>query len=273
MRFIKRTIVHRLLYLFLIIFIVARVFGRTPAFLERAVAIVSYPAIVVASTVYDAVSSYHDYWKTNATLREERDLLLMERDRLLEQMTEREALVHVSKESAEIRSFAKRYNLEQAPIAKILSRTLTDNEQMFSINRGASHGIKRDMIALYKLQVVGRVVEVYDWYSVVMLITDKRSKIASYANSTDAQGIVEGTNNPQEYLFSHVNHLDQVCGHDVVISSGQGMVFPEGYCVGMIVENSLEDKALYHTIKLAPLVDFAKIKYCLLIDQTMTNLF
>lgn len=68
----------------------------------------------------------------------------------------------------------------------------------------------------------------------MVLITDKHSEVAAYTNITNANGIVKGINNPDECELIYVNHLLSVSDEDLVLSSGQGLVFPEGFCLGQV---------------------------------------
>jgi cell shape-determining protein MreC len=71
----------------------------------------------------------------------------------------------------------------------------------------------------------------------------------------------------------YVSHLASVVTDDLIFSSGQGLVFPEGFCLGKIVKQTLKEKALYYEIEIEPLVDLASLFFCLLTNQSKIDLF
>ena len=162
--------------------------------------------------------------------------------------------------------FNERYNVQNKTMAKILLRHLDSDEHYILVNKGTKHGIAKDMVALYQNHLLGRVHETYDWYSKILLITDQRCCVAAYASSTQAAGIVKGFNNQTRCTFNYVSHLFTVKDNDLVISSGQGLVFPEGFCLGRICLQSLKEKALYHHIEIEPIINVAMINYCWIVD-------
>lgn len=173
----------------------------------------------------------------------------------------------------ELLDFRQRYNFSQAILGKVLARTLNPIEHSIIINQGSAHGVKVDMVAIHKLQIVGRVYECYPTMSKIMLLTDKRCKIAGFTNATSAGGIVVGTNELNRAQMLFVSHLSEINDEDFVFSSGQGLIFPEGFCIGKIVEHHHTGKDLYHSISIEPLINFEELQYCLLASQEMINLF
>ena len=126
------------------------------------------------------------------------------------------------------------------------------------------------MVGLYKYQVLGKITDVHDYYSKLTLITDESCKVAAYASSTNADGLVVGQNQKNCCKMNYVSHLLDVADDDLVLSSGRGLVFPEGFCIGKIVKHEHSHNSLYHDIDVEPTVNFKSIKYCLLTDISQT---
>jgi cell shape-determining protein MreC len=55
---------------------------------------------------------------------------------------------------------------------------------------------------------------------------------------------------------------------DLVLSSGQGLIFPEGFCLGRIKQHELKEKELYHKVVLEPLVNLQTVGFCLLLKSS-----
>ena len=167
----------------------------------------------------------------------------------------------------EVVDFKKRYTVTDATLGHILLKNISDHEHYVLIDRGAHHGIKPDMVAVYKNCLVGRVVQVYPLYSKLLLVTDKRCKVAAYCTKTKAGGIYEGCNTVAHAALERVSHLNKVREGDIVLSSGEGLVFPRGFALGKIQVCAIS--GLFHEVKLKPLVDVQKLAYCYLIQKGM----
>lgn len=199
--------------------------------------------------------------------------LQKECDELTKKIITLQATARFNAASKEILDFQERYNLENAVLARILLKELSPEGNWIIINRGSHHQIKKDMVAIYKLQILGKVIETHPYHSKILLLTDKACQIAAFTNSTSAQGIVQGTNNPGLCTLSYITNLSKIEIGDLVFSSGTGLIFPEGFCLGKIIKHEIKKNDPYHSIELEPLVDIKNISYCLITDSSKINLF
>lgn len=257
----------------MLIFLTNQYFFFKTGFLERIASTCLYPVLWSTNKVTTYLETIKTEKKMYKTLYEEYEKLQQNYQKLQEEMIITKASIHYDTHTKEIIDFQKRYNLADTLLAKVLIKHFSPQEHALFINRGARAGIKKGMVAIYKLQILGKVVETYDYYSKILLITDQKCKIAAFTNSTNATGILTGTNTLNKCHLVYVNHLSPVIQEDLVFSSGQGLVFPEGFCLGKIVSQKLKDKALYHDIEVQPLVDLTTLSFCLLTDQSKISLF
>ncbi|MBS1987643.1 rod shape-determining protein MreC [Candidatus Dependentiae bacterium] len=254
-------------------FVAHRVLFFKHGMLEDAISYATYPVLWIGNVVQATTNSCTDFFQSHAALRQQCQELQAQCDTLQGALTAQVAAAHYYEGSKELIDFLQRYDLENKLFAKVLIQHLDDDEHYYYINQGSSHGVTKDMVALYKFQILGRVTEVYPWYSKVMLITDKHCKVAAYTNTTNANGIVKGLNKLDECELIYVSHLLPISDDDLVLSSGQGLVFPEGFCLGQVARHALQEQALYHTIYVRPMVDFKAIKFCWLTDQAKIDFF
>jgi rod shape-determining protein MreC len=155
--------------------------------------------------------------------------------------------------------------LSRGSIAQVLARHFSSSNQFFLVDAGSSHGIKKDMVALYCNAIVGRVAEVYPWYCKVCLITDVDCKVAAVCLKKKASGIHEGINDESQSIMRYVSHLELVTIGDDVFSSGEGLVFPKGFALGKVV---FADKGeLFYAITIRPSLDFQTLRYCTLVAK------
>ncbi|MFC2140483.1 rod shape-determining protein MreC [Candidatus Auribacterota bacterium] len=77
--------------------------------------------------------------------------------------------------------------------AKVVGRDATNWYKSILIDKGKQNGIAIDMPVVSYGGVVGKIIEVTDFNAMVILITDKQSKIGGIVQETRYVGIVEGT--------------------------------------------------------------------------------
>lgn len=165
----------------------------------------------------------------------------------------------------ELIDFKKRYHDSHAMIAQIIFRQMNEEEHFFLINKGSLHGVFKDMVSMHKNVLIGRVTQVYPLYSKLVLVTDKSCKVAAYCARTKASGIHVGTNMQGKATLQRVSHLARMKQGDMVISSGEGLVFPQGFGLGRVRTAQLD--GLHYTIDVEPLIAFNTLNYCALLQK------
>jgi len=240
---------------------------------ERTINTITYPLVWTATNLGNYIQQISIRKTTYKKLEKHYKTLQSQFTTLHKKYIQLDGIAHFEKNSRHIIEFARRYKLENAILSKVLLKNITHNEHSFILNRGSNDGIKKDMVAVYKLQIVGKIQEAFPFYSKLLLITDKHCKIAAFTNETDAHGIVHGSNDITQYKMEYVTLLSKIINNDLVFSSGQGLVFPEGFCLGNITQISKQENSLYYDITVSPLVDLQSINYCLLTDISKLNLF
>ena len=226
---------------------------------------VVYPFLRIQQFVVEPINGWisrrvtvHDLEKAIERLQRENDTLCAENISL-------KGMRYYAEKTAELRDFNKRYVLKKGRIVHVLARHFSPNNQFFLMDAGSKQGIKKDMVALYCNCIVGRVSEVYPWYCKVHLITDNECKVAALCEKTGATGIHEGVNDAYQTVLRHVSHLEKVDLNSMILSSGEGLIFPCGFALGVI--ESAEKGDLFYSITVKPIVDFYSLSYCTLIAK------
>lgn len=221
-----------------------------------------YPVLRVQQFIVEHINQWSEQRGVVSGLRQTCALLKKENKYLCAENIALQACVYYAQEIDEIVQFKNRYNAKNAVVAQVLVRHLSENDQFFLVNAGANTGIKKDMVALYDNCLLGKVVEVYPWYCKVCLITDSGCNVAAVCAGTGVSGILEGGNTTDALQLNYVSHLCSVKEGDMVLSSGEGLVFPYGFGLGKM--SCVTKGDLFYTITVAPLVDFYSLRYCLL---------
>lgn len=243
-------------------------FYRYPTQLESAdklASYITYPVLNLNSSVVRSIKEFSQERKTVQQLHALVAQLHQERDILEQQIIALQGQLDYLQDTQELHQFAQRYDCSQKSPVQIITKIFSEIQHYFFVDAGSNKGIEPDMVAVYKNCLLGRVINVYPYYSKIILVTDRSCKVAAYCAQTNVQGIHEGTNNNSTTQLSFVSKLVPLQPGETIISSGEGLIFPRGFCLGKIKEFFAGD--LYYTICVEPLVDFSTISYCYLIKK------
>ncbi len=142
-------------------------------------------------------------------------------------------------------------NFVVARVVADLSGTFINS---FLINAGKNQNIAINDIAMDNGALVGRVIDVKNKYSRVLLITDINSRVPIVVGDERLRAIMGGNNSDHtDLLFSAIDSV--ITPGMQVLTSGHGGVFPSGIPIGQVVSNDGID------IKIAPLATPHRIEY------------
>ncbi len=150
-------------------------------------------------------------------------------------------------------------------IGQVLTRLISTENQSFILDVGSRQGVERDMVAVYKDCLVGRVVEVFPCMCRVALLTDQASAVPAWCSQTKSQGIAKGTGSSELIELNYVNHLDALVKNDMVISHGEGLIYPKGLCIGFVQDWQLD--GFFYKVSIKPAIDVEEITYCTLVSK------
>ncbi len=247
-----------------------RYFFSHTALFDTISSYVMYPILVVQKNVVTPIKYYFSKKKTLRECYEVITCLRAERDELLAQNVQLHAMISYEQDIQELIMFKKQYQEAQGIVAQVLVKHFSDHSHYYLIDKGSNAGIKSDMVAVYKNCLLGKIVEVFPQYSKVLLITDRLCKVAAYCPHTKATGIHEGNNQENISGLKYVSHLAQVEPDDLVLSSGDGLVFPRGFALGKIKKCNPE--GLFYDVSVDIVCDLRAIQYCFIVQKGSCNL-
>lgn len=233
--------------------------------IDRLASYITYPILSLNNSIIGSIKKFVQERKTRQQFYVLVAQLQQECDSLQQQVIALQGQLHYVQDTCELHQFAQRYDFSQTCAVQIIARIFSEGQHYFFVDAGSNRNIELDMVAVYKNCLLGRVINVYPSYSKVLLITDYSCKVAVFCLNTKVQGIHEGINNNQETQLSFVSKLATLQLDDLVISSGEGLIFPRGFCLGKIKKFFAGN--LHYTICVEPIVDFSIISYCYLIKK------
>ncbi|MFC1559743.1 rod shape-determining protein MreC [Candidatus Margulisiibacteriota bacterium] len=258
----RKNLIWIAIILIAVVFLNFSIFKTTPILrFSRNLAIgIIYPFQYAASATFNGIRSFFSNiiflriaQKENESLKKE---LLSCRARLSsfqELMGENERLKVSLRHKA---SSSFKYSLLHA---EVISRSASNWFNEIRINRGKADGLRPDLAVIASEGLVGRVVEVTNNSSKVLLITDPASSVSAVDQRSRRLGIViGGAIGPLSMKYVSTS-ADMKLG-DIVVTSGMSEVFPRGIPIGRILSVSKKDYDLFQKITLSPTVDFSKLE-------------
>ena len=207
---------------------------------------ISLPVAKLASspfnTAFDLVTDFGDLVaakKENKKLKED-----------LEKM--RSAYVdslNIHEENKELREMLNFISTKSANFkaARMIGRSRPLFNQKIFIDAGRNRELKEGEVVTGKLGIIGRIVEVFDSKSQIILLNDPTSRIPVIASEARDRAVLSGNGSGlMEMMYLPKNHNIKV--GDRVFTSGDGDTLPPGLLAG-VVKKSSEDSVLVEMVE------------------------
>ena len=135
------------------------------------------------------------------------------------------------------------------------------------INKGSINGVFNTQPVIDDQGVVGQIVDVAQTTSRVLLVSDLSHAIPVRILRNNLRLIANGSGELNLLSIKHVPHSADVAEGDILITSGLGNVFPEGYPVAVISQIKRDEGRPFAMVKATPLARLDRLRYLLLLGQ------
>jgi rod shape-determining protein MreC len=168
-------------------------------------------------------------------------------------------LVHVRQEDAALKAQIERLRLEQASLAEdarqgqrlsqllafkqhyiyrtvpaqVIGASGTEQSRTLYIDKGLRDGLAPDMPVVTADGIVGRLRDVFDHKSLVLLVSDMTSGVGVVLETTRTRGILKGAPFGQVQVIN-VSPDDRIKPGERILTSGGDRIFPRGLPVGTV---------------------------------------
>jgi rod shape-determining protein MreC len=190
-------------------------------------------------------------------LKKENEELKLRNQELMVQIAQ---LIELRKENEILRT-ALGIGLEKdfkLNLAEVVGKDISQDSIL--INKGSKHGIPKNFpVITQQKALVGKVSEVYENFSRVMLISNKESFFDAKILENDISGVVKGRGGLQ-LLLDFVPHEKEIEEGDIIITTSLGGIFPQGLLVGQIEKVEKSDIEPFQQAKIKPAFDIGKLK-------------
>ena len=154
---------------------------------------------------------------------------------------------------------------ERVLVAEMLTIDLDPFSQRVMINKGQQDGVFIGQPVLDADGVMGQVLEVGMYSSMVVLLTDLSHAIPVQINRNGLRSVAIGGGLVSALKLQYIPHSEDVRVGDLLVTSGLGGTFPAGYPVGMIETVAYPAGEAFADISASPAASLSKSREVLLV--------
>lgn len=205
----------------------------------------------------DSMASQHSIREENARLHDENLQLQARQLKLLSLQQENSRLRELLRASSRVG--------EDILIAEVLRVDQDYYKQQIMINRGKAQHVYLGQPVIDAKGIMGQVIEVYQYTSRIILISDPNHAMPVQINRNDVRAIAQGKGNPNELDLLHIPNNTDLEPGDLLISSGLGGRFPPNYPVAVIAEVIIQPGQPFAKVTATPTAQLDRSREVLLV--------
>lgn len=156
--------------------------------------------------------------------------------------------------------------------ARVISNTVHLRNNVFIIDKGLKHGVRKDMGVIAPEGAAGIVIGVSENYASVMSLLHKFGSISVRFKNNDQLAILQWNGGSYRYgdVVDIPTHIEMHKG-DTLLTSGHSLVFPAGIMVGTIDEVTQSVTGSLNSARILYAVDFNRLKDVYVIKNNHRN--
>ncbi|PMJ91326.1 rod shape-determining protein MreC [Vibrio sp. 10N.261.55.A7] len=235
-------------------------FSSVRYFLNSLVAPIQYAADmprVMFDGFYDNFNTRSDLLESSRVLK--REVLKLKNDLLLlDQYKEENNRLRKLLDSSFVRD-------ERKVVTEVMAVDTTPYRRQVVIDKGRIDGVYVGQPVTNEFGIVGQVTFVAAHNSRVLLLTDSNSAIPVQVIRNDIRVIASGTNDIDQIQLEHIPTSTDIVEGDLLVTSGLGGVYPEGYPVAHVSSVDRDTQREFAAISAELVVEFDRLRYLLLI--------
>ncbi len=190
--------------------------------------------------------------------------------------TQLQKLVALKAENAQLRNLlgTERKVEGRRLVAEIINVASDPYVHELVLNKGSLHDVYEGQAVLDAYGVMGQVISVSQLTSRVLLITDPRHAIPVRVERSGERSIALGNSQLGHVVLQYVRNTADIKEGDLLLSSGIGERFPDGYPVATVTKVTRSSSSPYAEVEAATQAHLARTGQVLLIwpdkDQSRT---
>lgn len=223
---------------------------------------ISYPFQRIFWSAGDSLSDFFGGMFNVVQLKKENDMLREKNLAFVQEIVQLEDTAKENRELREILGAEPLFEFDMV-LASIVGREV--GKDVLFINKGKKEGIAKDMPVITPGKVVvGRIVEVFDGFSSVLLVSQKDVSFDAGVIGKDIVGVIRGQG-AGPLLFDLIPQQENLQEGDRVITSNLAKIFPKNLLVGIIEKVMQEDVEPFQKAKVRWLFNISSTENVLVI--------
>jgi rod shape-determining protein MreC len=222
------------------------------------------PVYWISALPENIAAGTSDLFKSRESLQEELDRM---QSQMLVLERKAQKLASVTAELNRLRELlnASRLLDEGVVVTELIGASPDPDNQYIQINKGLKDGVYHGQAVLDAHGLMGQVIEVNDLSSRVLLISDIRHAVPVQINRNGLRAIAYGVGAMSYLELGSVPATYDIKVGDLLVSSGLGGRFPEGYPVGRVSEILIEPGESFAHVKVLPEAQLNRSKLLLIV--------
>ena len=209
------------------------------------------------NNLFYTIKNINKFKEKNLSLQEKNLNLIYENSLLKETQIENEIL-------REQLQFSNKVCLNEECInwkmGQVIGRNSDNYGEYLIIDLGKKQGMTENLaVAISGGALIGKIVEVFDNSSRVMLITNPESVVNSITKTTRANGVIKGSYATGVKL-EMINQNERIFENDIVITSGLEKEIPKGLIIGKIYKIEESANEIFKQASIDLFADFGYIE-------------
>jgi rod shape-determining protein MreC len=144
--------------------------------------------------------------------------------------------------------------------ARVIASDPSAQRHSVLLDKGSQDGLRPGQVVLAQGGLVGRLVQVGEKSSRVLLLTDPISVVDVLAQSSRARGTIKGGRDGWRLGGEYFLIRDTLQKGDLLLTSGQDGLFPKGIPVGIVRELQKEETGIFYRAQVEPVVQMEKVE-------------
>ena len=216
-----------------------------------------------ANAMTNQAENIYDYIFRYEALKAENEALRDEIARMREESNKAAATVRENDRLRDLLDLKQAQEDFQLVDSYIITRSSTDWNSTFTLDKGSREGIEVGMVAITaNNEVVGLVTETGTNYSVVKTVLDSSLEISATIASNGFSGMVQGGYSTGAEGLLRMNYLPSsavIRNHDQVVTSGS-TVYPRNLILGYVIDAGLSETGVAKFAILEPAADIDNLE-------------
>jgi len=160
---------------------------------------------------------------------------------------------------------------EKITLAELINVSIDPYNHRVLIGRGLTNKVYVGQAVIDDQGVIGQVTEVMPLSSSIMLITDPGHALPVQIQRNGLRTIAYGTGDVSSLRISFLNQNSDIEVGDVLISSGLGGRFPNGYPVATVSDVKIIEEEAYIRVSASPIGKLDRSNHVLLLSREPFN--